>query len=45
MKFKKHFAEDFEEVLVTDTSIKHLFYEHLFVRIFELSRLKKIDLR
>jgi len=40
VELKKHLAEDFEEVFVTDAAVKHLFYEHLFVRIFKLSRLE-----
>jgi hypothetical protein len=34
VELKKHLAEDFEEVFVTDAAVEHLFYEHLFVRIF-----------
>jgi hypothetical protein len=34
VELKKHLAEDFKEVFVTDAAVEHLFNEHLFIRIF-----------
>lgn len=39
MEFKENLAEYFEEVFVTDAAVEHLFYKHLFVRIFQLNGL------